>query len=139
MTSPGRIAWARRRAALAKVWREFGRSRSGLVGLAALGGIALLALLAPLWIGEDDLSVIRATGGILAPPSGDYWLGTDHAGRSVLELTIYGTRVSLLVGIAAAVLSVGIGTIVGMLSGHFGRWVSAISVQIGRASCRERV
>jgi peptide/nickel transport system permease protein len=130
MTSPARIAWARRRRAAAKLWHEFASSRSGLVGLAALVGIALLALLAPLWIGEDDLSVIKATGQILAPPSGDYWLGTDHAGRSVLALTIYGTRVSLLVGIAAAVLSVGIGTIVGMLSGHFGGWVSAILMRV---------
>src|SRR5439155_14483043 len=113
-----RIAWARRRQAVAKLWREFAGSRSGLVGLAALAGIVLLALLAPMWIHEDQLSVIKATGGVLTPPSGDYWLGTDHAGRSVLDLTVYGARVSLLVGISAAVLSVGIGTIFGMLSGH---------------------
>lgn len=130
MTSPARIAWARRRAALAKVWHEFSRSRSGIVGLVALVGIVLLALLAPLWIGEDDLSVIKASGAVLAPPSGDFWLGTDHAGRSVLELTIYGSRVSLIVGFSAALLSVGIGTIVGMLSGHFGRWVSAILMRV---------
>jgi peptide/nickel transport system permease protein len=129
-TSPARIARARRRRASAKLWHEFASSRSGLVGLAGLVGIALLALLSPLWIGADDLSVIKATGQILAPPNGDYWLGTDHAGRSVLALTVYGTRVSLLVGIAAAVLSVGIGTIVGMLSGHFGRWVSAILMRV---------
>jgi peptide/nickel transport system permease protein len=128
--SLARIAWARRRQAAVKLWHEFAGSRSGLVGLAGLVGIALLALFAPLWIGEDDLSVIKANGGILAPPNADYWLGTDHAGRSVLALTIYGTRVSLLVGIAAAVLSVGIGTIVGMLSGHFGRWVSAILMRV---------
>lgn len=130
MTSPARIAWARRRAALAKVWHEFSRSRSGIVGLVALVGIVLLALLAPLWIGEDDLSVIKASGAVLAPPSGDFWLGTDHAGRSVLELTIYGSRVSLIVGFSAALLSVGIGTIVGMLSGHFGRWVSAVLMRV---------
>lgn len=130
MTSPARIAWARRRSALLRVWGEFARNRSGLVGLAALAGIALLALLAPLWIGEDDLSVIKASGAVLAPPTGDFWLGTDHAGRSVLDLTIYGARVSLVVGIAAAVLSVGIGTIVGMLAGHFGRWPSAILMRV---------
>lgn len=130
MTSPTRIAWARRRAALVGVWREFSRNRTGLVGLAALGVIMLLALLAPLWIGENDLSVIKASGAVLAPPSGDFWLGTDHAGRSVLDLTIYGSRVSLVVGFSAALLSVGIGTVVGMLSGHFGRWVSAILMRV---------
>ncbi|HEV2780241.1 MAG TPA: ABC transporter permease [Actinophytocola sp.] len=129
-TGAGRIAWARRRRAAGKLWRDFADSRSGLVGLAALLGIVLIALLAPLWISADDLSVIKATGGILTPPSGEFWLGTDHAGRSVLDLTVYGARVSLLVGIAAAVLSVGIGTIVGMLSGHFGRWVSAVLMRV---------
>ena len=128
--SPRRIAWARRRAAAAKLWREFAGSRSGLVGLTALLGIVALALFSPLWIGETELSVIRATGAVLTPPTGDYPLGTDQAGRSVLDLTIYGARVSLLVGIAAAVLSVGIGTIVGMLSGHFGRWASAVLMRI---------
>src|SRR5262245_46058928 len=113
--SQQRFAWVRRRAALAKVWRGCAAVRPGLVGLAALLFIVLLALVAPLWIGEDDLSVIKASGAVLAPPSGDFWLGTDQAGRSVLDLTIYGARVSLVVGIAAAALSVGIGTIVGMV------------------------
>jgi peptide/nickel transport system permease protein len=124
------IVWTRRRAALARLWREFAASRSGLVGLAMLAGIVSLALLAPLWIGEDDLAVVGVTAATLAPPSGEFWLGTDHFGRSVLELTVYGARVSLLVGISAAVLSVGIGTVVGMLSGHFGRWVSAILMRV---------
>jgi peptide/nickel transport system permease protein len=90
----------------------------------------LLALFAPLWIHADQLSVIKATGGILAPPDRNYWLGTDQAGRSVLDLTIYGARVSLLVGISAALLSVGIGTVVGMLAGHFGGWAAAVLMRI---------
>jgi peptide/nickel transport system permease protein len=132
MTTAGArgIAWARRRAALAKVWREFAASRTGLIGLLALLAIVLLAVLCPLWIGEDDLSVIKASGKVLDSPSGAFLLGTDQAGRSVLALTVYGARVSLLVGISAAVVTVGIGTIVGMLSGHFGRWASAILMRV---------
>jgi peptide/nickel transport system permease protein len=124
------IAWERRQAAFVRLWREFRGSASGLFGLAALTVIVLLALLAPLWIHADQLSVIKATGGVLSPPSADYWLGTDQAGRSVLLLTIYGARVSLLVGIAAALLSVGIGTVVGMLAGHFPGWVAAILMRV---------
>ncbi|HEU5474683.1 MAG TPA: ABC transporter permease [Actinophytocola sp.] len=124
------IVWARRRAAAGRLWREFAADRAGLVGLGALLGIVVLALLAPLWISADDLSVISAPGGILEPPSAEFWLGTDHVGRSVLDLTIYGARVSLVVGIAAALLSVGIGTVVGMLSGHFGGWVSAVLMRV---------
>jgi peptide/nickel transport system permease protein len=131
MTAGARaIAWARRRAALAKVWRDFATGWTGLVGLIALLAIVLLAILCPLWIGDDDLSVIKASGQVLDPPSGAFLLGTDQAGRSVLALTVYGARVSLLVGISAAIVTVGIGTIVGMLSGHFGRWASAILMRV---------
>lgn len=128
--SSNALAWTRRRQALARVAREFAASRSGLVGLVALVAIVVFALTAPLWISQDALSFTSATGDELAPPSGEYWLGTDHAGRSVLELTLYGSRVSLLVGFAAAVLSVTIGTLVGMASGHFGGWVSAALMRV---------
>lgn len=121
------IAWARRREALGRVSREFARNRGGLVGLAVLVVIVLMAVTAPLWIDMVAAqSVTKATGEILDAPSGEYWLGTDYAGRSVLELTLLGTRVSLLVGFAAAALSVGIGTIVGMATGHFRGWTSAV-------------
>jgi len=128
--SAARIAWARRWQALAAAWREFRTNRSGLVGLAMLGTVVLLALLAPVLVDSSALSVTRATGGVLQPPSGDFWLGTEENGRSVLALTWYGARVSLLVGISAALLSVGIGTIVGMLAAHFRGWSSALLLRI---------
>ncbi|RZS43688.1 peptide/nickel transport system permease protein [Herbihabitans rhizosphaerae] len=128
--SPRAVAWTRRRAALGKVWREFAANKSGLFGLAALVVIVLVAVTVPLWLDREVLSVTRATGEILAPPAGDFWLGTDHAGRSVLALTLWGARISLLVGISAAILSVAIGTIVGMLSAHFRGWTAAVLMRV---------
>jgi peptide/nickel transport system permease protein len=128
--SASRIAWARRWQALAAAWREFASHRAGLVGLSMLGAAVVLALLAPLLVDPAQLSVTRATGGVLQPPSGEFWLGTDENGRSVLVLTWYGARVSLLVGIAAALLSVGIGTVVGMLAAHFRGVFSAVLLRI---------
>ncbi len=46
----------------------------------------------------EGLEVTKATGGVLEPPSGEYWLGTDDKGRSVLTLLIWGARISLFVG-----------------------------------------
>ncbi len=121
------IAWARRRQALGGVARQFARNRGGLVGFAVLVGIVLMAVTVPLWMDMTAAqSVTRATGDVLDGPSGEFWLGTDYAGRSVLELTLLGARVSLLVGFSAAALSVGIGTIVGMAAGHFRGWTSAV-------------
>ncbi|MBP2336362.1 peptide/nickel transport system permease protein [Saccharothrix coeruleofusca] len=120
------IVWERRRAAARATWREFASHRGGLVGLLGLGAIALLALLAPLLTDQTGLDVTRAPGRPFEPPSGEFWLGTDNTGRSVLLLTWWGTRVSLLVGLSATVLSVLIGTLVGVAAAHFGGWTSAL-------------
>lgn len=127
MTSP---AWQRRRTAARDLWREFRTNRGGLVGLCVLAAIVVLAVLAPLITDESGLDVISATGTPLQPPSGEYWLGTDVDGRSVLLLTFWGARVSLLVGFAATVLSVFIGTLVGIVAGHFQGWPSAVLLRV---------
>ena len=62
---------------------------------------SLVALLAPLIAPAEGLEVTKATGGVLEPPSGEFWLGTDDKGRSVLTLLIWGARISLFVGLAA--------------------------------------
>ncbi|MEJ3657197.1 ABC transporter permease [Actinomycetes bacterium KLBMP 9759] len=124
------IAWRRRRAAAARFARTYAEQRSGLAGLAVLGIALAVALTAPLAITAEDLSVIAATGGVLEPPSAAYPLGTDESGRSVLALTIMGSRISLLVGVAATLLSVVIGSLVGMLAAHFGGWLSAVLMRL---------
>ncbi|HEX4724970.1 MAG TPA: ABC transporter permease [Pseudonocardiaceae bacterium] len=124
------IAWARRRHAFAAGARTFATDRAGLVGLVILVAIVALALLAPVLSDPAALDVTRATGARLAAPSARYWLGTDESGRSVLLLMWWGARISLLVGLSAAALSVGIGTLVGLLAGHFGGWVSAVLLRI---------
>jgi peptide/nickel transport system permease protein len=123
MSAP--IAGARK---LAKetVWRAFAANRAGLAGLGVLTLIVLLALLAPVITDPAGLDVIHATGKPLQPPSGGFLLGTDVDGRSVGVLTLWGARVSLLVGLSATILSVLIGTIAGVTAAHFGGWVSAI-------------
>jgi peptide/nickel transport system permease protein len=114
------VRWMRRRAALGRFWASFRRERAGLAGLAILAVFVLLALTAPLLFSADHLKVTEATGEVLAPPSPGYPLGTDESGRSVLALVVWGSRVSLLVGVAATVISMAIGTLTGIGSGHFG-------------------
>ncbi|TLW94534.1 ABC transporter permease [Saccharomonospora piscinae] len=123
MTSP---VWWRRRAAAAAVWRAFRGERGGLVGLGVLLLVVSLAVAAPLVTAEAELDVTTAPGSALEPPSWEFPLGTDVDGRSVLLLTLWGARVSLLVGFAATVLSVVIGTLVGLAAGHFRGWVASV-------------
>jgi peptide/nickel transport system permease protein len=128
--SPWSIVWARRRAAAGRMWLAFRADRAGLVGLVILAVVVGLAVLAPVLTDPAALDVTRATGGRLAPPSWHYWLGTEESGRSVLLLTWWGTRLSLLVGLSATVLSVAIGTVVGLLAGHFGGWAAALLLRV---------
>jgi len=72
------------------------------------------------------LEVTQATGGVLEPPSKEFPLGTDDNGRSVLTLLIWGSRVSLAVGLLATALSMLIGTLVGLMSGFFQGWPAAV-------------
>jgi peptide/nickel transport system permease protein len=95
------------------------RNRWGMVGLVVLVAFTTMALTAPLWITDDDLSAAAATGPLLAPPQAGYPLGTDQPGRSVLLLLIYGSRPSLAIGVIATVATVVIGAAIGLIAGHY--------------------
>ena len=113
------IARARRRASLARAWKQFRAHRAGMAGLGILVVFAVVAVLAPVLFPPETISVTQATGKPLSPPSPGFPLGTDDAGRSILALIAWGARVSLVVGISATVISMLIGTTVGIASGHY--------------------
>nr|WP_292444993.1 ABC transporter permease [Mesorhizobium sp.] len=64
-------------------------------------------------------TAINATGDFLAPPSGDHLLGTDEVGRDVLNLIVHGARISLTIALLATVISLLVGTTIGMTAGYY--------------------
>ncbi|MER7724502.1 ABC transporter permease [Streptomyces sp. NPDC096323] len=128
--SPGALARARKRRSMARFWREYRGHRGGLWGLAGLALIALIAVFAPALTGSDAQSVTEAPGGALESPSAEFPLGTDQFGRSVLALLIWGARVSLTVGLLAAFLCVAIGTVIGIVAGHFRGWYATVLMRV---------
>ncbi|HJP80762.1 MAG TPA: ABC transporter permease [Pseudonocardiaceae bacterium] len=129
-TSARRVTWTRRRQSAARVWKQFAANRAGLFGLIVLVVVGLLAILAPVLTNTDGLDVTKVNGPLLTGPTGGYPLGTDNNGRSVLLLLWWGARISLFVGLTAALLTVGIGTLVGLVSAHFGGWLSGVLMRI---------
>jgi peptide/nickel transport system permease protein len=105
--------------------------RNGLVvaGLAIVVLMVLVALLAgPL--APRDPAVIDM-GSALKPPSPEYPFGTDRFGRDVLSRVIYGSRISLWVGIASITISILVGAFLGLIGGYFGGWIDNL---IGRVA-----
>ncbi|WP_129666260.1 ABC transporter permease [Phytoactinopolyspora endophytica] len=124
------IVWARRRAALAGFWRLYRVQGAGMAGLGILVAITLITLLAPLYSDESELRASNAPGGRMESPSTEFWFGTDQVGRSILTMVIWGARVSLQVGLVAALLAVTLGTLIGMAAAHFGGWISWLLMRL---------
>lgn len=124
------LTWARRRQALGRFGRRYATQRAGLVGLGLLVLFVALALLAPAITNSAGLDVTKVNAAPLAAPSAHHILGTDESGRSVALLTLWGARVSLLVGFLATVVSMVLGTLVGIVAGHFRGWVQAVLMRL---------
>jgi peptide/nickel transport system permease protein len=117
---PKALARARRRLAFSRFWSTYRKSKAGIAGLVILLLFILMAIFAPLLADKSGLDVTQVNGPILAPPSWEYPLGTDDLGRSVLTLVIWGSRISLLVGLLAAVVSMTVGSALGIFAGYRG-------------------
>jgi peptide/nickel transport system permease protein len=131
LSSARRIAWLRRRRALAGGWRQYRASRPGVIGLAILVAFVVLALAAPLLADHTGLAAVNSTSNpVWASPSHFGPLGTDHLGRSVWTQFVWGSRISLLVGLAATVVAIVIGSLVGITAGFFGARVGGVLMRL---------
>jgi peptide/nickel transport system permease protein len=88
------------------------------MALALIGLLALCAIFAPLIAPYDPLT--QALGSRLQPPSSAHWLGTDQLGRDILSRLLYGSRISLLIGLVVVASAGVFGTFVGLIAGYAG-------------------
>lgn len=107
--------------------RRFFRHKMALVSIGVLALVVLSALFAPLSpYGPTEQNPAND----LMPPSAAHWFGTDDLGRDVFTRTLYGGRISIVVGLAATGLSLLVGVIIGALSGYFGGWLDNVLMRI---------
>ncbi len=105
----------------ARVFRRFLQNRMAVLGVLVLTLITLATLLAPYLTAFSYEQIdLRARS---QAPTPTHPLGTDRLGRDVLSRTLYGARISLIVGFAATFVSILIGIILGALAGFYGGWV----------------
>ena len=105
------------RSGLARAFSRVSRNRAFFVGLFLFAVIVIVALFAPL-IATHDPHVINFAAK-LAPPSAAHLLGTDELGRDLFSRVAYGARTSLSIGLAITVLSIVVGTPIGLIAGYY--------------------
>ena len=120
------------------LWWSFTYSKAAIIGATILAVLILTALFAPLIAPQNpydgaqldmwkaELPPIWHEGGEMP-----YLLGTDTQGRDMLSAILYGTRISIVIGIASVVLSLVIGLIAGLVAGFFGGFIDNLLMRIG--------
>lgn len=120
------------------LWWSFTHSKTAIFGATILAILILTALLAPLIAPQNpydgaqldmwkaELPPIWHDGGEMP-----YLLGTDTQGRDMLSAVLYGTRISIVIGVASVVLSLLIGLVAGLVAGFFGGFIDNLLMRIG--------
>lgn len=107
-----------------KFVRSILRNRLAAVGSVIMLVLVLAALFAP-WVAPYDPEEQFSMDARL-PPSTEYFFGTDTIGRDNFSRVVYGTRVSLMVGVASMLLSASLGVSAGLAAGYYGGWLDTI-------------
>ena len=108
--------------------RRFLRHRLAIAGGTFLLLVILAAVFAPLIAPHDPEEVFWDA--IRSPPSSDFWLGTDGIGRDILSRLIFGARVSLEIVFGSIVISLFIGSAMGLISGYVGGWLDNLTMRV---------
>lgn len=114
------------------VLRRYGRSPSAIVGAILLLAVVGVAAVAPILFPRDPLGLAgRPLQWPMANPR--FVLGTDGSGRDIAAQIFYGARVSLLIGLVATLISIGVGIAIGAVAGYLGGWVDTVLMRVTEA------
>ena len=111
------------------LYKLISRNRLALFGGVLLILIFIISFLSPI-LPLKDPDITKTSDRFLLPFSDGYLLGTDHLGRDLLSRLLWGTRLSLLVGISAALISATIGSILGTIAGFYGNKTDNIIMRL---------
>ncbi|EFH09555.1 ABC transporter permease [Teichococcus cervicalis] len=112
--------------------KRYARSPAAVVGLLIVLAVIGMAIAAPFLFPRDPLSLAgRPLQWPLDNPR--FWLGTDNAGRDIAAQIFHGARTSLLIGLVATVVAIGIGIVIGAIAGYYGGWVDDALMRVTEA------
>ena len=111
-----------------EAWKRFYRNKTAFVALIILLLLALGAIFAGVLTPYNPYEVVLSE--VKQPPSLRHWLGCDEQGRDILTRLLYGARISLSVGFISVFISTLMGSIIGIVSAYYGKWVDAVLSRI---------
>jgi len=116
------------------IYKQLLKSKTGILGLIIVIAVISMAIFAPFLAPFDpakpDSQVMMKPPSWLEGGEEAYFLGTDNLGRDILSRMIYGSRISLLVGLLSVILAGAIGMFIGLISGYFGGIVDAVFMRL---------
>ncbi len=116
------MKWSMRKKKIKMFIMAIIKNKMALTGAVILTAFILVAIFGPIFMPFSTMEFGEVEQ-ILNPPSRAHLLGTDDMGRDVLANLISGARISLLIGGVATAISMGIGTLIGIVSGYFGKGI----------------
>lgn len=116
------MKWSMRKKKIKQFFMAVAKNKMALTGAVILTIFILVAIFGPVFVPFSTMEFGEVEE-ILNPPSRTHLLGTDDMGRDVLANLISGARISLLIGGVATAISMGIGTLIGIVSGYFGKGI----------------
>lgn len=129
-TKENRHTKYKKRSQLGSIWFRFKKNKLAMVGLVILSLMILMAITADLYIDYDGTAIAQNLKQRLQTPSSAHAMGTDQYGRDVLARIVFGTRISLFVGLATVAISLTAGAIIGSIAGYYGGKVDNILMRI---------
>lgn len=110
------------------LWKQLRKNHLAMIGGVLLLGFFMAALFAPLLSPYDPLA--QDLYNRLEPPSLDHPFGTDDFGRDILSRVIYGSRISLRIGVVAVVIALALGTSIGLIAGYWGGLLDQVLMRL---------
>lgn len=108
--------------------RSLARRKGAVVGLSIVALVVAVAAVAPFAAGRDPIE--QTLPDKLRPPGAGYILGTDSLGRDLWSRLVWGSRISLVVGVASVAIAAAAGTALGLAAGYFRGWVDGVVMRV---------
>ena len=113
-----------------EVWKRICRNKTAVLGLVIVALLALMAILSPILIDYETQVIKTNYSEALQAPNANHWFGTDEMGRDILLRVMYGSTVSLSIGVVTVAVSLTVGLVLGAAAGYFGGKTDMIIMRI---------